>query len=287
MARLFGLLGNRADLTGRVLAFEREALRVKNAGPGAVGWGLGFYQGGEVLIRRRPIDERADIDVAQLGADVRADLVVGHVRQPTVGTLRTENTHPFRYRQWLYAQTGTVSCFEQTRDRLLQSVPEFLRAGIRGDSDAEIVFHVFLSFLHDAGKLDDLVVETTVVHEAIRGTLQLVDSISAEVGGAPAEVNLIVSNGDMLVAGHRRAKMAVRTFSGRDDAEAIIGDDAQLRRRTPELAQVQFAIVASDFDSDGIPGSSPHAGIPGRWNAVKDRAMVSLTRAAPPKIEEL
>ena len=124
MARLFGLLGNRSDLTGRVLAFEREALRVKNAaGAAPVGWGLGFYQSGEVLIRRRPIDEREEIDVAQLGADVRGDVVVGHVRQPTIGTLRTENTHPFRYRQWLYAQTGTVSCFDQVRDRLMQSVP--------------------------------------------------------------------------------------------------------------------------------------------------------------------
>jgi len=279
MARLFGLLGNRADLTGRVLAFEREALRVKNGGhEGAVGWGLGFYQGGEVLIRRRPIDERDEIDVAQLGADVRAEIVVGHVRQPTVGTLRTENTHPFRYRQWLYAQTGTLSSFDQTRDRLVQSVPEFLRAGIRGDSDAEIVFQVFLSFLHDAGKLDDLLVDTGVVHEAIRGTLRVVDAISAEVGGEPADVNLVVSNGDIVVAAHRRKKMALRTFSGRDDAEAIIGDDQQVRRRTPELGQVQFAIVASDFDSETIPP---------RWNAVKDRAMVSLTRAAAPKIEDL
>jgi predicted glutamine amidotransferase len=277
MARLFGLLGNRSDLTGRVLAFERDALRVRTAGV-SVGWGLGFYQGGEVLIRRRPLDEREDIDVAQLGSDVRADVVVGHVRQATIGTLRTENTHPFRYRQWLYAQTGTVSGFEQLRDRLMGSVPEFLRAGIRGDSDAEIVFQVFLSFLHDAGKLDDLIVDPAIVREAIRRSLLLVDSISAEVGGGPAEVNMIVSNGDLLVAAHRRQKMGVRTFSGRDDAEAIIGDDAQLRRRTPELAQVHFAIVASDFDEDAVPP---------RWNAVKDRAMVSLTRGAPPKIEEL
>jgi len=284
MARLFGLLGNRSDLTGRVLAFERDALRVrtetlrKNEN-GSVGWGLGFYQGGEVLIRRRPIDERAEIDVAQIGADVRADVVVGHVRQATVGTLRTENTHPFRYRQWLYAQTGTVSAFDQVRDRLLQSVPEFLRAGIRGDSDAEIVFQVFLSFLHDAGKLDDLIVDGAIVREALRGCLHLVDSVSAEVGGGPANVNVIVSNGDLVVAAHRSddRKMAVRSLSGRDDAEAIIGDDAQLRRRTPELGQVHFALVASDFDGNTIPP---------RWNAVKDRAMVSLTRAAPPKIED-
>ncbi len=276
MARLFGLLGNRSDLTGRVLAFERDALRVRSGG--SVGWGLGFYQGGEVLIRRRPIDEREEIDVAQLGADVRGDVVVGHVRQATVGNLRTENTHPFRYRQWLFAQTGTISAFDQVRERLLGSVPEFLRAGIRGDSDAEILFHVFLSFLHDAGKLNDAVVDRGVVREALRGSLSLVDTISAEVGGGSAEVNVVVSNGDLITAAHRRHKMAVRELRGRDDAEAIIGDDLQLRRRTPELSQVHFVLVASDFDEDTVPS---------RWNEVKDRAMVTLSRGESPKIEPL
>jgi glutamine amidotransferase len=286
MARLLGLLGNRSDLTGHVLAYEREALRVRATT--AVGWGLGFYQGGEVLIRRRPIDERPEIDLAQIGSDVRADVVVGHVRQATVGTLRTENTHPFRYRQWLYAQTGTVSSFEQVRDRMVQSVPEFLRAGIRGDSDAEIVFQLFLSFLHDAGKLDDMIVDTAIVREALRGSLHLVDSISSEVGGGPAPVNLVVSNGDLVVAVHRseERKMAVRSFSGRDDADAIIGDDAQLRRRTPELGQVHFALVASDFDHPRDSVGAVEDTAPPRWNAVKDHAMVSLTRAAPPKIED-
>ena len=108
MARLFGIIGNRPDLTARALAFEAEALRARSTGA-PLGWGLGFYQGGEVLIRRRPIDERQELDVSGLAADVRADLLIGHVRHATVGALRTENTHPFRYRQWLYAQTGTVS----------------------------------------------------------------------------------------------------------------------------------------------------------------------------------
>src|SRR5579883_1618613 len=135
MARLFGIIGNRPDLAARVLASEAEALRARSKGA-PLGWGLGFYQGGEVLMRRRPIDDRAEIDVAKLAADVRADLVVGHVRTATVGALRTENTHPFRYRQWLFAQTGTVAQFDQVRERMLGSVPEFLRAGIRGETDS-------------------------------------------------------------------------------------------------------------------------------------------------------
>src|ERR1700733_12242360 len=98
MARLFGLIGNRPDLAGRVLALEAEALRVRSGQSSAdpesssagaphsphahspLGWGLGFYQGGEVLMRRRPLDDHPVIDLAQLAADVRADVLIGHVR---------------------------------------------------------------------------------------------------------------------------------------------------------------------------------------------------------------
>src|SRR5579863_5157667 len=181
MARLFGIIGNRPDLTARVLAFEAEALKARCKG-GPLGWGLGFYQGDEVLMRRRPIDEREELDVAKLAADVRADLILGHVRHATVGALRTENTHPFRYRQWLFAQTGTVPDFERVRDRLTASVPDFLRSGIRGDTDAEVIFHVFLSFLHDAGRLNDGVVEPSFVREGLRSSLAVIDGMTSEVG---------------------------------------------------------------------------------------------------------
>src|SRR6185436_9657010 len=126
MARLFGLIGNRGDLAGRVLASEAEALRVQSKG-GPLGWGTGFYQGGEVLMRRRPIDEHPTIEIAKVAGDVRADVLLGHVRSATVGPLRTENTHPFRYRQWLFAHTGTVEHFNVLRGRLNDSLPQFLQ----------------------------------------------------------------------------------------------------------------------------------------------------------------
>jgi glutamine amidotransferase len=303
MARLFGLIGNRADLSARVLAFEREALMVRaekatppslrsgNGGsprPAALGWGLGFYQGGEVLMRRRPIDEHEIIDVAKIAADVRGDVVLGHVRAATVGTLRTENTHPFRYRQFLFAQTGTLPAFDQIRERLHGSIPEFLRAGIRGETDAEVTFNIFLSFLHDRGRLaDGVTVDVSAVREALRSTLALIDGMAAEVGAEPAALNLGVTDGENLVFSHRGAPMGTRVFSGKGDAEMILGDDRELRRRTPELAQMHFVLVASDFDDDSaLVRSSPAAPEP-RWKAVPEYAMVSVSRGKDPVIEPL
>jgi predicted glutamine amidotransferase len=278
MARLFGIIGNRPDLAARVLAFEAEALRARSKGA-PLGWGLGFYQGGEVLMRRRPIDERREIDVAKLAADVRADLVVGHVRHATVGALRTENTHPFRYRQWLFAQTGTVVEFDQVRDRLVASVPDFLRSGVRGDTDAEVVFHVFLSFLHDAGRLDDGLVEPSLIREALRSSLAVIDGMTAEVGSETVKLNLMVANSDQLVAVHRSpSAMSVRVLSGKADADAVIGEDPQLRRKIPELARMHFTLAASDFD-DALPN--------GRWKSVPDSAIVTMSRDEDPGIEAL
>ncbi len=280
MARLFGMIGNRPDLGPRALAFEAEPLRARAKGQ-PLGWGLGFYQGGEVLMRRRPIDDRPDIDVAKLATDVRADLVVGHVRSATVGGLRTENTHPFRYRQWLFVQTGTVGEFDQVRERLLGSVPEFLRGGIRGETDAELVFHVFLSFLHDAGRLDNGLADAGPVREALRSSIAVVDGMTAEVGAPPASLNLLATNGDFLVAVHRAAEptgeMRYRIFSGKSDAELLIGDDPQLRRKTPELAGMHFGIIASDFDDPPPP----------RWKPVAQHAIVTMTRGQDPQIEKL
>ncbi len=287
MARLFGLIGNRPDLAGRVLALESEALRVvtrrsggaEDAPASPLGWGIGFYQGGEVLMRRRPLDEHHSIDLAQLAGDVRADVLLGHVRSATVGALRTENTHPFRYRHWLFAMTGTIGAFDSLRERLLASVPAFLRSNVRGETDAEIIFHVLLSFLHDAGELDHAAVAPNAVTAAMRATLAVVEGMAAEADAEPRRINLIVTDGETLVAVRKNdadnGRMYLRELTGKVDADMVIGDDVQLRRRAPELARMRFTLVASDLDEE------PR----GRWRALPPSTIVTATRADPARAE--
>lgn len=276
MARMFGFIGNRSDLGARVLELNSSVLAVHRKPDEVLGWGVGFYQSGEVLLRRRPIDERDEIDLAETTKNVRTDVLIGHVRHATVGALRTENTHPFRYRMWLFASTGTIDGFDRLRERLLASQPEFLRRNVRGDTDSEMFFYLFLSFLHDAGHLGEGHVEPEHVRSALRSSISLVDRLSAEEGFAGNTGDILVTNGEQMVAVHRQGAMAYRVLKGRHDVEDLLGEEGLKRTRIPSLDSTRFTLVASELES-----------LPPGWTPVEERAIVTLTRSDDPVSEPL
>ena len=275
MARLFGYVGNRPDLGPFVLKVERDALRVEGAGD-PLGWGIGFYQGGEILLRRRPLDEHRDIEVADLGDDVRADVLIGHVRSATVGSLRTENTHPFRYRQWLFAHTGTLDGFTQLAARLSEALPEFLRRNLRGETDSELLFHVFLSFLHDAGQLQSAHVPPAATRDALRATLAHVARLRADVAAEDRPMNLLLTDGEQMVGVRCGATMAWRDVHGRPDLLRAIGEERLRQLRIPDLGGARFTLVASDFDRE-----------PRGFEVVPPRSLLTLDRSHAPSVEPL
>jgi predicted glutamine amidotransferase len=276
MARMFGFIGNRSDLGAFVLKSNAELLRVRREPGEPLGWGLGFYQAGEILLRRRPIDDRREIDLTEAAEDIRTDVLIGHVRRASVGALRTENTHPFRYRSWVFAQTGTIGGFEQLRERLLASQPEFLRRNVRGETDSECFFYLFLSFLHDAGHLADGHVAPVHVAAALRASIALVDRLSAEEGFGPNVGDILVTNGESMLAVHRGGLMGYRMLRGKYDIEELLGEDGVRRARIPSIDSTHFTLIASELES-----------LQNGWAAVKERTVVTLSRTENPHVEAL
>src|SRR5690349_5573013 len=127
MGRLIGYMANRTDRLAEALAEEKVAVGPAS-GIESDAWGIGFYQGGEVLHKKRPRSalERESLEWVDVAGNVRSDCAVIHFRTATVGDYRSENTHPFRMRQWLFAHSGTVHGFDAVRDALLESMPDFL-----------------------------------------------------------------------------------------------------------------------------------------------------------------
>lgn len=297
MARLVGFIANRPDLGSRAIALESKAFTIRvtegaadpasapsgrspssGDGLGAVSWGVGFYQGGEILLKRRPFDERRTLSFAELVKDIKAEVLLGHIRTATVGSLRTENTHPFRYRQWLFAQTGTVPHFDRIRGRMIESLPQFLARDVRGDTDAELVFHVFLSFLHDMSKLDRADVSPEPVRDALRSTLSLVERLCSEEGKEKLAINLLVGCGEYLIGTRLASPMGFHTMSGRGALERLFGGESFSRTKIPHLMSARIALCASDLDEDRLP--------PG-WIALEDRSTITLSQGADPHVEHL
>jgi glutamine amidotransferase len=276
MARLVGFIANRPDLCNRFAAHEREILRAENKDPERPwGWGVGFFQSGEILLKRRPIDDQTELHLEDMISDVRGDTLITHIRHATVGSLRTDNTHPFRYRQWMFADTGTVDGFGDIRTKLFESLPAFLRRSLRGDTDSELLFHLFLSFLHDAGRLDNPAVPIDDVFPALKSTLGLLDRLSKDAGLDASKLNILLATPEYLVGARRGRNMAYRVLAGRDDFEPLYADEGPGRLRIPDLAPCRLAVVASDFADGEIPQG---------WTELPDRAMVAFTRTDEPKL---
>ncbi len=247
-------------------------------GAGSVSWGVGFYQGGEILLKRRPFDDRRALSFGELVKDIRADVLVGHIRTATVGSLRTENTHPFRYRQWLFASTGTVPAAETIRERVLEALPQFLARDVRGETDAELVFYTYLSFLHDAGRLDRPDVTPTMTRDALRSSLALVSRICAEETNEPLKLNAVIACGDFVLAARTFSAMGYAHMAGRQSLERIFENESFSRTKVPHLASARISLVSSDFEDNRLSPS---------LTELPDNHTVTLTHTADPLVEAL
>jgi glutamine amidotransferase len=198
MARLIGYIANRADRLRDALHQERQALAGLPEGRRGA-WGLGFYQGDEVLHKKQPSPDGAPIDWTSIAENVRTDCAIAHLRQATVGGFSVDNTHPFRLRQWLFAHVGTIACFDEIREELLKGLPDFLRRNIRGTSDSELFFHLILAGLHAQNQLESAQPTDTVVQRAIHDAIRAVDT-KVPTGHPPSMLNLLLSNGRAMFA---------------------------------------------------------------------------------------
>jgi glutamine amidotransferase len=202
MGRLIGLVANRSDRVLQAIVEERGAVGERPSEE-AQAWGVGFYQGGEILHRKRPQRGTDQVKWQDILEGIRSDLVLVHLRQATVGDYRAENTHPFRMRQWLFAHRGTIEGFAAIREGLVEPMPDFLRRNLRGSTDSEHLFHVFLSFLHDRGGLDGPDTDDAVVLSALRSTVSLIDRLTREVGAPQAGLDVLIANGRSMIAMRR------------------------------------------------------------------------------------
>jgi predicted glutamine amidotransferase len=215
MGALVAVLQNDANLMRCQLArlAEHVALADPERLPDA--YGFGYYTPSDLLMGKRPTGAPSAMTLSQLVGDVATDVLVAHARYATLGNHKEENTQPFRFRRWLFAHDGSVDGFPRVKPQLLAFLPEFLRRNIEGETDSEHVFMVFLRYLRDAGRLDDLDLPAEVAAEALSRTVRQVDAWCREAGAQkPSTLNLVATNGRILAACRRGRPLSYALLEG-------------------------------------------------------------------------
>ena len=143
-----------------------------------------------------------DRNLKNLAEKVRAACVLGHVRGVAYSTavdISLQNVHPFQFEglPWALAHNGDLAGINEMRPLLAQSVrPEFLPR-IRGTTDSEWIYAVFVSQLKDArGEATE-----DELFDALEKTLAIIRRAREKAGiSVSSSVNLFIANGSQLAA---------------------------------------------------------------------------------------
>lgn len=178
-------------------------------------YGFGHYGGGSVLLGKRPTGASHALGLAELVGQLDSESLLVHARYATVGKAKDENTHPFRFRRWLFAHAGTVEAFDRVRPVLLAALPDFLRRNVMGETDSEHAFNWFLKLLKDEGRIDDLDLDAGTAGRALAGTVRQLETWAREAGAPrPSRLDFVATNGRIMVATRRGGPLHYALLEG-------------------------------------------------------------------------
>lgn len=146
MCRLFGCRTKESTGVSHELFHGANALRIQSK-EHPDGWGLGWYENGAPRVVRSLTPAHGDGEFEKLSQFVRATTVLAHVRKASIGKVAPENTHPFQRGPWLFAHNGTLPGWERGRSLLEELIAPSLRSELRGETDSERCFFLFLTQL--------------------------------------------------------------------------------------------------------------------------------------------
>ncbi|MCY1015127.1 class II glutamine amidotransferase [Pyxidicoccus sp. MSG2] len=161
--------------------------------------GVGAYAQDEVLLRRFASDGELSLD--SLAPPHESEALLFHGGRLPVGLSLEDNTQPFRARRWLFAHQGAINGFAQLRATLMDSLPEHLQRQVRGATDSELLFALFLRHLRDVGRTDDPRLEASLAGHLLADTAREVAKAGVDAGiTRTSTLNLVATNGSLLVA---------------------------------------------------------------------------------------
>ncbi|MGA9521109.1 MAG: class II glutamine amidotransferase [Myxococcaceae bacterium] len=157
--------------------------------------GAGWYSDSNVLLQRYASTVRPE-SLELLGPDLESEALIVHSSALPLGLSPEENTQPFRFRSWLFAHLGKISG-PQFRSGVQELLPGFLARSVKGSTESEWVFALFLAQMREIGHIDDPGLAPLTSAQVLGKTARTVEKLSGARGDA---LNLLATNDHVLLA---------------------------------------------------------------------------------------
>lgn len=214
MSRLLGYMCSDDSLTPYATDEVRQQAWLDEANlPATVGFG--WVQESRTLLRKHPSQSSDPVDVLGLLADIPARSMLGHMRENLDGAVDTLDLQPFRFRKWVYAQSGQVPCMEEFRDELVAETPDHIRRNISGSTGAEVVFYRFYHWLKKCNALAPSRLQGERAAKAMAATLDEMEKKAHQAGfEGPLSIDIVAATERLVVAARLGDPVHYRVFNG-------------------------------------------------------------------------
>jgi glutamine amidotransferase len=207
------------------------------------GWGIAWYQAGHVRVERGLLPAHADQAFVEAARAARSSVVIAHVRDASVGPVTEANTHPFVHGPWIFAHNGTVARFKHVasvRARIEAEIDPAYRRALRGETDSERCFLLFLTLLSARGSA--AAATLAQVKAALRATTARIRRLADRPSATPSSLNFLVSDGRVLAASRLGRDLHVATAAGAERAFVVASEPIGVGawKAVPEGAVVGF-----------------------------------------------
>jgi len=256
MCRLFGFRSNVPGRVHRSLVLEKNSLVVQSR-EHKDGWGIASY--GDVpepVVAHGLGAAHEDPEFERVSSLVDSHAVVAHVRLASVGPIAPYNAHPFVHGRWAFAHNGTLREFDKHQAEVEQRIAPKYRPLVRGDTDSERCFYLFLTYLDEA-----VPGRTPTAREVAQALARVTREMSALTHNPelkPSSMNFLVSDGELLVATRRNRTLF---FSEHKKKKT---DNAEPPREGTKLSQLVIASEELSFED--------------HWHEVPEDGVIGLER---------
>jgi glutamine amidotransferase len=203
MCRLYGFLATEptrleCSLVTAQNALQNQSDRDSRGVRNADGWGIAHWVGDDREVIKSTMPAFADDQFAEVASGIWSEAAIAHVRAATVGSISTDNTHPFTFGTWAFAHNGTIPAFDHVATRLdvgPYGPPD-------GDTDSELTFPWILNRMGEYGLEPGLTADGLgpIVELLADSVLELVDLSLRSGATEQPKLNFILSDGRHLAA---------------------------------------------------------------------------------------